>query len=57
MKEIDEIKKQIAKECGEEHFDVIFETEISIGNYTQAKKLWNEIGERYIKQFENGKTF
>ena len=40
MKTIDEIKKEIAKECAEEHFEVIFEAEIMVGD-------------RYIKQFEN----
>lgn len=52
MKSIDEIKKEIAKECGEEHFDVIFECEIQIRDYKTAKKLWNEVGRRYIKQFK-----
>ena len=53
MKTIDEIKKEIAKECAEEHFEVIFEAEISVGDYEQARRLWNEVGDRYIKQFEN----
>jgi len=50
---IDEIKKEVAKECAEEHFEVIFEAEISVGDYEQARRLWNEVGDRYIKQFEN----
>lgn len=54
MKTIDEIKKEVAKECAEEHFEVIFEAEISVGDYKQARRLWNEVGDRYIKQFENG---
>lgn len=53
MKTIDEIKKEIAKEYAEEHFEVIFEAEISVGDYEQARRLWNEVGDRYIKQFEN----
>ena len=53
MKTIDEIKKEVAKECAEEHFEVIFDAEISVGGYEQARRLWNEVGDRYIKQFEN----
>ena len=52
MKTIDEIKKEVAKECGEEHFDLIFKGEIIIGDYGQARRLWNEVGNRYINQFE-----
>lgn len=53
MKTIDEIKKEIAKECVEEHFEVIFEAEIMAGDFEQARRLWNAVGERYIRQFEN----
>jgi hypothetical protein len=53
MKTIDEIKKEVAKECAEEHFEVIFEAEIMVGDYETARRLWNEVGDRYIKQFEN----
>ncbi len=53
MKTIDEIKIEVANECGEEHFDVIFEAEISVGDYEEARRLWNEVGDRYIKQFED----
>lgn len=53
MKTIDEIKKEVAKECAEEHFEVIFEAEILVGDYEQARRLWKEVGDRYIKQFEN----
>jgi hypothetical protein len=53
MKTIEEIKKEVANECAEEHFDVIFESEILVGDYQQARKLWNEVGKRYIDQFEN----
>lgn len=53
MKTIDEIKKEVAKECAEEHFEVIFEAEIIAGDYEQARRLWNGVGDRYIKQFEN----
>jgi hypothetical protein len=52
MKTIDQIKKDVAKECAEEHFDVIFEAEIMVGDYEQARRLWDEVGNRYIKQFE-----
>lgn len=51
MKTIEEIKKEVAKECGEEHFEVIFEAEIDCGDYNQAKRLWEMVGDRYIKQF------
>ncbi len=40
-------------ELNEEHFEVIFDAEISVGDYEQARRLWNEVGERYIRQFEN----
>lgn len=52
IKSIDKIKKEIALECAEEHFDVLFEEEINIGDYNTARSLWNEIGDRYIKQFD-----
>lgn len=53
MKTIDEIQQEVAREYAEEYFEVIFETKISIGDYEQARRLWNEVGDRYIKQFEN----
>ena len=53
MKTIQQIKKEIAKECGEKHFEVLFESEISVGDYTTALKLWNRIGKRYIQQFKD----
>lgn len=52
MKTIDDIKKELASECAEEHFEVIFEAEIMCGDYDQAKRLWNEVGNRYVAQFE-----
>lgn len=52
MRTLDEIKLEVAKECGEEHFDVIFESEIMVGDFEQAKRLWDEVGKRYIRQFE-----
>lgn len=52
MKTINEIKKDIAEECAEEHFEVLFEAEIEVGDYETARKLWNEVGDRYVKQFE-----
>lgn len=53
MKTLEDIKNEVAKECAEEHFDVIFEAEILVGDYEQARRLWNEVGDRYIKQFES----
>lgn len=53
MKTIEQIKRDIAIECGEENFDLIFESEILVGDYEQARKLWNEVGNRYINQYEN----
>lgn len=50
-KTIEEIKDEVASECGEKHFEVIFEAEISAGDYSAARRLWNEVGDRYIKQF------
>jgi len=37
MKTIDEIKKEVAKECAEEHFEVIFEAEISVIMYLYSE--------------------
>lgn len=53
MKTIDEIKKEVASECAEEHFDVIFEEEINVGDYEEALRIWNEVGNRYINQFKS----
>lgn len=50
-KTIEEIKKEVAKECSEEHFDVIFEAEVMAGDFNNAQLLWNEVGRRYIEQF------
>ena len=52
IKDIEDIKKEIALECGEEHFDVLFLCEIEIGDYKTAEKLWNRVGKRYIEQFK-----
>lgn len=52
METIEQIKKQVAKECAEEHFEVIFEAEIMAGDFEQARRLWNEVGDRYVRQFE-----
>jgi len=50
-KTIEEIKKEVAKECVEEHFEVIFEAEIAVGDYETARALWRRVGDRYIDQF------
>jgi hypothetical protein len=52
MKTIEEIKKEIAEECGEKHFDILVETEMSVGDYEQAKKLLMELENRFIDQFK-----
>ncbi|MGG5486278.1 hypothetical protein [Gaetbulibacter sp. PBL-D1] len=51
MKSIDEIKKEVANECGEEHFEVLFDSEISVGDYKTARKLYDTVLDRYFKQF------
>ena len=55
IKTIEEIKKEVAKECAEEHFEVIFEAEIMCGDFKTAEWLWNEVGKRYINQFKESK--
>ena len=52
MKTIDEIKKEIAIECGENHFDVLFHAEMSVGDYEQARLLYIQVIDRYIAQFK-----
>lgn len=51
-KTIEEIKKEVAKECAEDHFEVIFEAEIEIGDFKTAQRIWNRVGELYIAQFK-----
>lgn len=53
LKSMNEIASEIAQECAEEHFEVIFEAEIFCGHFSQAQRLWDEIGKRYIQQFKN----
>ncbi len=50
-KTIEEIKKEVAKECFEDEFDIIFEAEILVGDFETARRLWREVGDRYINQF------
>jgi CxxC motif-containing protein len=56
IKTIEQIKKEIALECVEEHFEVIFEAEIMVGDFDAAERLWNEVGKRYINQFKKIKN-
>lgn len=51
MKTLEEIKKEVANKYGEEYFDVLFESEIIVGDFEQARKLWKEVGDMYINQF------
>ena len=51
MKTIDEIKKEVAKECAEEHFDLLFDSEIEVGDYETARKLYYDVIDRYIGQY------
>jgi hypothetical protein len=55
IKTINDIMREVAQECAEEHFDVIFRAEIMAGDYTTARLLWNKVGDLYIKQFETNK--
>jgi len=48
---IDEIKKEVAQECSEDNFEVLFEAEITVGDYDTAKSLWKSVGDRYVYQF------
>lgn len=50
-KTLDEIKAEIARECAEEHFDVLLQAEILVGDYAQAKRLLDDATNRYIAQF------
>ena len=51
MKTIDEIKKEVAKECGEDHFEVLLEAEISIEDFETARMLLRTVADRYVNQF------
>ena len=51
MKSIEEIKKEIANECGEDHFEVQLDAEISAGDLKTAKRLLMKVVERYIAQY------
>jgi len=51
MKTIEEIKKEVANECAEEHFEVLLDAELSVGNLKMAKRLLTQVVERYIAQY------
>lgn len=51
MKTIDEIKSEVAKECGEKHFDVLIQAELSIGDLRTARKLYDTVLDRFFNQF------
>lgn len=52
MKTIEEIQQDVAKECGEEDFEVLLDAEISCEDYETAKKLLHTVADRYVDQFK-----
>lgn len=50
MKTIEEIKEIVASECGEKHFEVLLDAEISVGDYEAARALLMTVVNRYIDQ-------
>ena len=51
MKTIEDIQKEVAKECGEEHFNLLLDAEISVGDYETARRLLITVANKYIDQF------
>ena len=51
MKSIEEIQKEVAKESGEEHFEVLLNAEILVGDYKTARNLLIRVANRYVDQF------
>jgi hypothetical protein len=51
METIEEIREEVAKQLGELHFDVLLETEISLGDFKTEKYLLDLVSERYINQY------
>ena len=51
MKTIEDIQKEVANECAEEHFEVLLDAEISVGDYETARQLLITVANRYIDQF------
>lgn len=51
MKTLEEIKKEVASECFEEHFDVLLQSEIDVGDYVIARALLIDVANRYVDQF------
>lgn len=51
MKTIEDIQKEVAKECAEEHFEVLLEAEIMVGDFETARSLLIRVANRYIDQF------
>ena len=52
IKTLEEIKDDLAKEYGEEHFDALLQSKISIGYLPMAKKLLDTSTYRYLIQFK-----
>lgn len=50
FKSLREIEKEIATECGEEHFEVQLSAEIGVGAYKEARRLLMEVVDRYMAQ-------
>ena len=51
MKSLKETQHDVAKECGEDHFELLLQCEIDVGDYGAAKKLLTTVTDRYINQF------
>lgn len=54
MKTLEQIKKELAKEIGEDSgIDFMVEAECDVGDYDAARSLWMEVINRFIKQYDS----
>lgn len=51
-KTLDEIRKEVAQECAEEHFEVLIQAEEMVGDYEQVRRLLVTVANRYADQFK-----
>lgn len=52
MKTMEEVQQDVAKEYGEENFEVLLDAEISCEDYETAKKLLRTVADKYVDQFK-----
>ena len=50
LKSLIEIQNEVAKEYGEDNFEVLIKSEIYAGDVETANKIFNEVAKRFISQ-------